>query len=108
MAPPSISIPSATATAAGGPNHTMVECFRRMKDLDGLPRAEIGTVTGFLDRLDEEADDLPATWVGELYLEDHRATLTTHAEVKLANRRAEEALRAAELWSVAASLDRRR
>ncbi len=91
----------------GGPNHTMVERFRRMKDLDGLPRAEIGTVTGFLDRLTQEADDLPV-WVGELYLEAHRATLTTHAEVKLANRRAEEALRAAELWSVAASLDRRR
>ena len=54
----------------------------------------------------QEADDLPV-WVGELYLEAHRATLTTHAEVKLANRRAEEALRAAELWSVAASLDRR-
>ena len=90
----------------GGPNHTMVERFRRMTDLDGLPRAEIGTVAGFLDRLGQEADDLPV-WVGELYLEAHRATLTTHAEVKLANRRAEEALRAAELWSVAASLDRR-
>ena len=90
----------------GGPNHTMVERLRRMTDLDGLPRAEIGTVAGFLDRLGQAADDLPV-WVGELYLEAHRATLTTHAEVKLANRRAEEALRAAELWSVAASLDRR-
>ncbi|MGO9854200.1 MAG: alpha-mannosidase [Acidimicrobiales bacterium] len=90
----------------GGPNHTMVERFRRMSDLDGLPRAEIGTVAGFLDRLGQAADDLPV-WVGELYLEAHRATLTTHAEVKLANRRAEEALRSAELWSVAASLDRR-
>jgi alpha-mannosidase len=90
----------------GGPNHTMVERFRRMADLDGLPRVEIGTVAGFLDRLGQQADDLPV-WAGELYLEAHRATLTTHAEVKLANRRAEEALRAAELWSVAASLDRR-
>ena len=90
----------------GGPNHTMVERFRRMADLDGLPRTEIGTVAGFLHRLGQEADDLPV-WVGELYLEAHRATLTTHAEVKLANRRAEEALRAAELWSVAATLDRR-
>ena len=90
----------------GGPNHIMVERFRRMTDLDGLPRTEIGTVAGFLDRLGQQADDLPV-WVGELYLEAHRATLTTHAEVKLANRRAEEALRAAELWSVAASLDRR-
>ncbi len=90
----------------GGPNHPMVERSRRMADLDGLPRVEIGTVGGFLDRLGGEADDLPV-WVGELYLEAHRATLTTHAEVKLANRRGEEALRVAELWSVAASLDRR-
>jgi alpha-mannosidase len=90
----------------GGPNHTMVECFRRMADLDGLPRTEIGTVAGFLHQLGQEADALPV-WVGELYLETHRATLTTHAEVKLANRRAEEALREAELWSVAATLDRR-
>ncbi|HXN59566.1 MAG TPA: glycoside hydrolase family 38 C-terminal domain-containing protein [Acidimicrobiales bacterium] len=90
----------------GGPNHIMVERFHRMTDVDGLPRVEIGTVAGFLDRLRQEADDFPV-WVGELYLETHRATLTTHADVKLANRRAEEALRAAELWSVAASLDRR-
>ena len=90
----------------GGPNHTMVERFRRITDLDGLPRTDISTVADFLDRLSQEADEFPV-WVGELYLEAHRATLTTHAEVKLANRRAEEALRAAELWSVAASLDRR-
>ena len=90
----------------GGPTGTMIERYRRLADLEGLPRTEIGTVAGFLDRLGREADDLPV-WVGELYLEAHRATLTTHADVKLANRRAEEALRAAELWSVAASLDRR-
>ena len=90
----------------GGPTRTMVERFRRMSDLDDLPRVEIGSVGGFFDRLSDESADLP-TWVGELYLEAHRATLTTHADVKLANRRAEEALRSAELWSVAASLDRR-
>ena len=90
----------------GGPSRTMVERFRRVHDLDDLPRTQIGTVAGFLEQLGHEADDLPV-WVGELYLEAHRATLTTHADVKSANRRAEEALRAAELWSVAASLDRR-
>jgi alpha-mannosidase len=90
----------------GGATATMVERFRRMSDLDGLPHVEIGAVGAFLDRLRRQAVDLPV-WVGELYLETHRATLTTHADVKLANRRVEEALRAAELWSVAASLDRR-
>jgi alpha-mannosidase len=67
---------------------------------------QIGSVADFLERLGHKADELPV-WVGELYLEAHRATLTTHADVKLANRRAEEALRAAEMWSVASSLDRR-
>ncbi len=90
----------------GGPTATMVERLGRLSDIDGLPRVEIGSVGGFLDRLRESSGDLP-TWVGELYLEAHRGTLTTHADVKLANRRGEEALRSAELWSVAASLDRR-
>src|SRR5438445_6545510 len=42
--------------------------------------------------------------VDQLYLEAHRATYTTQADVKRGNRRGEEALRAAELWSVAAGL----
>jgi hypothetical protein len=91
----------------GGPTSPMLEYARRLADLEGLPRVEIGTVAEFLDRVRAEATDL-ATWVGELYLEAHRATLTTLAEVKRANRRGEEALRAAEMWSVAAGLDRRR
>ena len=41
--------------------------------------------------------DLPV-WVGELYLEFHRGTYTTQAAIKRGNRRAEFALRAAELW----------
>ena len=105
--PPSTSTPSGTATAGAARTATMVERLRRHGstrraapggDRHGrrFPRA-----VGRRGR-----DDLP-TWVGELYLEGHRATLTTHADVKLANRRGEEALRSAELWSVAASLDRR-
>ena len=90
----------------GGPTAPMLELGRRMANLEGLPRIEIGTVAEFLDRVREEAGEL-ATWVGELYLETHRATLTTHADVKKANRRCEESLRAAEMWCVAAGLDRR-
>ena len=43
----------------GGPNHSMVERFRRMADLDSLPHVEIGSVADFLDRLGQEADDPP-------------------------------------------------
>jgi alpha-mannosidase len=61
-------------------------------------------VATFLEKAMTEADDL-GVWVGELYLETHRATYTTQADVKRGNRRGEEALRAAELWSVAAGLE---
>ena len=90
----------------GGPTAEMLERARRLAGLDGLPQVEVGSVGDFLDRVRDEATGL-ATWVGELYLETHRGTLTTHADVKRANRRGEEALRAAEMWSVAAGLDRR-
>jgi alpha-mannosidase len=89
----------------GGPTAQMLEFARRLANLKGLPRVEIGSVASFLH--EARQDPGLATWVGELYLEAHRGTLTTHAEVKLANRRGEEALRAAEMWSVAAGLDRR-
>src|SRR5205814_8758842 len=48
-----------------------------------------------------EAPDVPVG-VGALYLEYHRGTYTTNGPIKRANRRNEQALRAAELWSVAA------
>ena len=90
----------------GGPTRHMLERARRLASVAGLPRVEVGTVGSFLQKASDEAKDL-ATWVGELYLEAHRATYTTHADVKEANRRGEEALRAAELWSVAAGRDQR-
>jgi alpha-mannosidase len=85
----------------GGPNRYMLEFARRVADTDGLPRTEIGTVDGFLDDTIATSDDLP-TWVGELYFELHRGTYTTQAATKRGNRRGEEALREAEMWSVAA------
>ena len=87
----------------GGPTDTMLERAALARDVDGLPRVEIGTVAAFLGSIDTAT---LATWVGELYLEAHRGTLTTHADVKLGNRRGEEALRSAEMWSVAADFDR--
>jgi alpha-mannosidase len=90
----------------GGPTARMLEQARRVRDLEGLPRVEVGTVSEFLSRVEPVSAGL-STWVGELYLEAHRGTLTTHADVKRANRRGEEALRAAEMWSVAAGVDPR-
>ena len=87
----------------GGPAAHQLEAARRLADVDGLPQLTVGPLEEFLSGLRDQALTAGlATWVGELYLEAHRATTTTHADVKVGNRRCEEALRAAELWSVAA------
>jgi len=61
----------------------------------------IGRAGEFFDRASAEANDL-ATVKGELYFELHRGTYTTQARTKWWNRRAQTALREAEMWSVAA------
>ncbi len=85
----------------GGPEPAMLESARRLRDLEGAPRVELGTARGFFESAEEEASDLPV-WRGELYLELHRGTYTTQARTKQLNRRAELSLRDAELLAVAA------
>lgn len=82
----------------GGPEPDMLELARRLADVEGLPRVELGSAQGFFESL---GGDLPV-WSGELYFELHRGTYTSQARTKRLHRQAEEALRAAELWSVAA------
>ena len=82
----------------GGPTAEMLEAARRMRDLDGVPPVVIEGPRAFFEAAAGEAADWPV-WVGELYLELHRGTYTTHADVKLGNRRGEHALREAELWA---------
>ena len=97
----------------GGPKEEHLETGRRMHDLEGAPRVVFGRADGFFARLRARRDDLPV-WVGELYLELHRGSLTSQARVKQGNRRLEQALRIVELlWSMrpieeypAAALDR--
>jgi len=84
----------------GGPTEEMLERLRRMRDVDGLPRVECRSPEEFFRRLEADARGL-AVWVGELYLELHRGTYTTHAEVKRYNRKSELLLRDVELlWTV--------
>lgn len=83
----------------GGPHEDHIERGRRMRDLEGCPRVRFAPASEFLDQLRERREELPS-WNGELYLELHRGTLTSQAEVKRGNRRLEERLRVAEmLWS---------
>ncbi len=80
----------------GGPEEEMLESFRRCRDLEGLPRLEMEPIGRYVRRALDEARDLPV-WVGELYLELHRGTYTTHARNKRANRKSEFLLRDAEI-----------
>ena len=73
----------------GGPSEEMLERFARLSDFPGLPRLKIGPVTEFYESI--STPSLPV-WIGEQYLEYHRATFTTQARVKSLHRRLEHAL----------------
>ncbi|HEY8839171.1 MAG TPA: alpha-mannosidase, partial [Candidatus Dormibacteraeota bacterium] len=88
----------------GGPDHDMIESAERLMHLPGAPGLELSRAADFFEAASTESHDL-TTWVGELYFELHRGTYTSQARTKLLNRRAEHALREAEMWSVAAGRD---
>ena len=84
----------------GGPKEENLEFGIRMADTEGAPKIKFGKAADFFDRLRQYEKDLPI-WVGELYLEAHRGTLTTHALVKKMNRKLEQKLREVEfLWAM--------
>ncbi|NBZ86472.1 alpha-mannosidase [Stagnihabitans tardus] len=90
----------------GGPTREMLHHLRRMeRGIPGCPRVTHGTMGGFftdlVERMNAAPQDWP-TWTGELYLEFHRGTYTSVAEIKLANRRAEASLRRLEFMAVMA------
>lgn len=87
----------------GGATAEMLELARRYRNLEGSPRIEPMTPRTFFERLEAESEDLPE-WVGELYLELHRATLTTQARNKRFNRMCELLLRDAEYYGTQALL----
>ena len=83
----------------GGPKPENIELGRRLKNLESAPRVSFDTAKNFFNRLNKKKDKLE-TWVGELYLELHRGTLTTHGLVKKQNRKLENKLKAVEfLWT---------
>ena len=88
----------------GGPTREMLERYRRMADLEGLPRVTIESPNEFFAAAREEYGSAAPVWSGELYLELHRGTLTTQARSKAFNRRCEHLLREAELWCASAAV----
>lgn len=86
----------------GGPTGKMLENYSRLRNFPALPRLRMARVDEFFAGLLEE--NLPA-WVGELYLELHRGTLTTQGGIKKLSREAEHRLLEAEAFAAIAALD---
>ncbi len=83
----------------GGPSEEMFLTADAVNDLPILPKVSLTTGVKYLDLLRPVNE-----WRGELYLETHRGTLTSHSRMKLLHRRAEIALREGELWSALAGI----
>ena len=79
----------------GGPSMRHIENGRRTANLEGVPKVKFGKADDFFKRLEKYIPQLPR-WVGELYLELHRGTLTTQSRTKRNNRKCEEILAATE------------
>ncbi|HEY4333200.1 MAG TPA: glycoside hydrolase family 38 C-terminal domain-containing protein, partial [Ilumatobacteraceae bacterium] len=94
--------PFGFGNGGGGPTREMMERYRRMRDLEGLPQMTIQSPADFFAAAHDDYPDAP-TWVGELYFEMHRGTYTSQAKTKQGNRRSEVLLAEVELWSALAA-----
>lgn len=87
----------------GGTTREMTGRARRLADLEGSPRVRWQHPDEFFADAAAELPH-PPVWVGELYLELHRATLTSQHRTKQGNRRSEHLLIEAELWAATAAV----
>ncbi|BDZ40231.1 hypothetical protein GCM10025863_28450 [Microbacterium suwonense] len=87
----------------GGTTREMTGKAARMASLEGAAQVEWKHPDAFFDDAKAELTD-PAVWVGELYLELHRGTLTSQHATKALHRWAEQALIEAELWAATAAV----
>lgn len=85
----------------GGPTSIQLDRYARLKDYPALPRLRMGIIDAYQDALPKSG--LPV-WSGELNLELHRGTLTSHGKVKKLNRDAETRLFEAETIATLASI----
>ncbi|MFJ1708461.1 alpha-mannosidase [Kitasatospora sp. NPDC088346] len=95
--------PTGWGDGGGGTTREMVAKASRLRDLEGSATVRWERPAEFFEKAQAEYPN-PPVWVGELYLELHRATLTSQARTKQGNRRSENLLREAELWCATAAL----
>ncbi|MEQ1769104.1 MAG: glycoside hydrolase family 38 C-terminal domain-containing protein [Devosia sp.] len=89
----------------GGTTPEMIEREEQLRNFPAIPAAHWGKVADYFADAQQVAleKDLPV-WSGEIYLELHRATLTTQSGVKRLHRQAERALITAETLASLAHL----
>lgn len=88
---PEFLVPTGYGDGGGGVTEEMCERARRVASLSGVPATRWGRIDAFFERLQARRARLPVHR-GELYLEYHRGTYTTHGDVKAAFRAVERAL----------------
>ena len=92
----------------GGATREMTGKLERLNNLEGSPTVQYAHPDEFFDdalaQIKERAGDEIPRWKGELYLEMHRATLTSQQAMKRGCRREEALLRTCEYLSTVAAL----
>ncbi len=84
----------------GGTTQEAIETAHALGGFQGSPMVRFGKALDYFRHLERQTKGKLNKWNGELYLELHRGTYTTQAQIKKANRKAEIALRDAEILSV--------
>jgi alpha-mannosidase len=95
--------PTGWGDGGGGTTREMIAKAARLGNLEGSATVAWERPSEFFAKAEAEYPN-PPVWVGELYLELHRATLTSQARTKQGNRRSENLLREAELWTATAAV----
>ena len=95
-------VPFGYGDGGGGPTRDHIEFALREKNLQGMPRMRLEGPVQFFEDMEKKGG--PAhTYNGELYFSAHRGVFTSQAAIKRGNRKAELALREAEMWGALAS-----
>lgn len=95
---PIVLNPFGHGDGGGGATRIHMEYAEREKNLEGMPKVEIAEPGAFYEKLAELG--IKDKFEGELYYAAHRGSYTSQAGTKKLNRKAEFALRNAEICSV--------
>ncbi len=87
----------------GGPTGDMIENARRLADFPGLPKTRLTRADKYFEELNGHYDGLPE-YFGELYVENHRGTMTSQGKAKRDNRVAETGCQSDEKLAALAEL----